>query len=94
MNKYESQKDMPRWICKAFVGGQTVEVYYGSVFQSWDQTTVKDVREFVAQQISVPPDALRLIFNGRELEDSQTLAQTNMESVCPLHGVVRITEGV
>ena len=54
-------------------------------------TTVAQIRAKVAAQSGMDPSACRLIFAGRDLDDSQTLASYNCEAESELNLILRVS---
>lgn len=49
----------------------------------WD---IKDVKEFVASQLGLQPEEVKIIFAGKELSDATTIAVCKIKVYVCLHG--------
>lgn len=68
--------------CKGLGGGVVdVEVYSG--------TRIIFIKQVISQSIEAHPDAQRLIFAGRQLEDEKTLGDYGIVSENIIHLVLR-----
>lgn len=47
--------------------------------------TIEDVKSKIQDREGIPQDQQRLLFNGRELEDGQTLGNSNIQVEDTLH---------
>ncbi|XP_058094641.1 polyubiquitin 11-like [Magnolia sinica] len=60
--------------------------------KNWD--TVHNVKACVQEKQAVPPDRQTLIYAGKLLEDSQSLASYNIQNGTTLHAVFRPSDGM
>ncbi len=56
--------------------------------------TILDVKQFVCEQESIPVEQQRLIFQGKQLEDNQTLGNYAIHPDSTLHLVLRLRGGL
>ncbi|TPG72601.1 ubiquitin-like protein [Pseudomonas arsenicoxydans] len=56
--------------------------------------SIENVKQKIQDEAQIPPDRLRLIFAGRQMEDGRTLADYNVKEEDTLNFVIRLKGGL
>ena len=55
-----------------------------------DTDTIGSIKQKILEKDGIPVDQQRLVFNGKQLEDAQTVADYNIQSDANIHLVLRL----
>eukprot|EP00467_Chlorarachnion_reptans_P010509 CAMPEP_0114496182 /NCGR_PEP_ID=MMETSP0109-20121206/5629_1 /TAXON_ID=29199 /ORGANISM="Chlorarachnion reptans, Strain CCCM449" /LENGTH=75 /DNA_ID=CAMNT_0001673429 /DNA_START=326 /DNA_END=553 /DNA_ORIENTATION=+ len=61
-----------------------------SPFNFEPSTTIKRVKEVLAEKTGIFPEAIRLIFQGTPMKDDKTLEASKVKASCVIHMILQL----
>ena len=58
-----------------------------------DTDTISSLKDKIKDIEGIPPDQMRLVFNGKQLEDANTIADYGIQADSSIHLVLRLRGG-
>jgi ubiquitin C len=58
-----------------------------------DNDTIASIKDKIAEKEGIPQEQQRLVFNGKQLEDKNTIAEYGIENDASIHLVLRLRGG-
>ena len=85
------------FICGQLLGGKQIfiKTLQGKsiTLSIADEDTIESVKQKIFEKEGIPIDQQRLVFNGKQLEDNQTIGSYGLEDSSSVHLVLRLRGG-
>lgn len=84
----DEYKNRPTKVCVKFLTDQSAVFFVSPI-----ATTVNQLKLMIQRKEGIPPDQIRLVFAGKQLEDEQLLSEFGINEDSVIHAVLRLRGG-